>query len=187
MFKNNKLIELSISIQLIIISQMIPIYISLPKDKNYLEIYNIPLNWQISSIIFLTILYGADLIFNSLIIYILIGLLLLPVFNDGGSLGYLITPNFGYVLGLFPLVKIINKLHKKNQFDLLTFLKYGTMSIFIMNLVGIAYLIIQLVFFNEHNQIIYNISKFSLGKILFEFLMLFPVLLFLKPFKKIKY
>ena len=187
MFKNNKLIELIIAVQLIIVSQMIPIYISLPNKQNYLEIYNIPLNWQVSTIIFLTILFGDKVIINSIIIYIIMGLFILPVFYDGGSLGYLITPNFGYILGLFPLVKIINNLNNKKRIDILTFIKYGTLSIIIMNLIGISYLTILLIFFNEPSQIIYNISKFSLGKILFEFLMLLPVILFLMPFKKIKY
>ena len=41
-------------------------------------------------------------------IYLLVGLFLLPIFHQGGSLGYLLTPNFGYLLGIYPLIKIIN-------------------------------------------------------------------------------
>ena len=43
------------------------------------------------------------------------GLFILPVFHQGGSLGYLLTPNFGYLLGLYPLIKIIDNLNNRNK------------------------------------------------------------------------
>ena len=39
-------------------------------------------------------------------VYILLGLAGLPVFSAGGGIGYVATPNFGYLLGMYPLVLI---------------------------------------------------------------------------------
>ena len=53
--------------------------------------------------------------------YKLIGLFCIPVFHQGGSLGYLLTPYFGYLLGIYPLVRIIDSLNKKNRISTFEF------------------------------------------------------------------
>lgn len=45
------------------------------------------------------LLLGGKLGFNSVLIYILMGLLGLPVFAEGGGLAYLLKPSFGYIIG----------------------------------------------------------------------------------------
>ena len=111
-------------------------------------------------------------------IYLLIGLFFLPVFHNGGSIGYLLTPNFGYLLGIYPLVYIIDKLnHKINYFDLL---KYGTFAIISMHIMGIVYSLILVVFLKQPDIFFYNISRYSFGKIGYHLLMLTPIILLTK-------
>ncbi|WP_352400744.1 biotin transporter BioY [Anaerotignum sp.] len=47
------------------------------------------------------LLLGGKLGAMSVGIYILLGLMALPVFTQGGGLGYIFTPTFGYIIGFF--------------------------------------------------------------------------------------
>ena len=95
------------------------------------------------------------------------------------------TPNFGYLLGIYPLIKIIDNLKKKNPiiqyYDLIT---YGILGICIMHIVGIIYSCIQIVYFNQSDLLIYNISKYSFGKFGFHILMLTPLAFLIKLINK---
>jgi len=115
-----------------------------------------------------------------------LGLFILPVFHQGGSLGYLLTPNFGYLLGLYPLIKIIDNLNNRKKINVGNFLKYGVMAIGAMHLTGIFYSFIQTLFYGKYNIFLYNLGKYSIGKIGYHFLMLFPLLLLIKPIKRLK-
>ncbi len=182
-----KIVELLISLESIIISTMLPIYISIPSKSDLLEIINLPITWQIPTIIFLTIFFSGKIVNKAFTIYLLIGLFLLPVFYDGGSIGYLLTPNFGYLLGIIPLIRIIDKLNNGEKITIKKFFKISILALIIMHLVGIIYTGIQLLLFNKLDLIIYNIGKFTFSKILFEILLLFPIFILLNLFKKKKF
>ena len=109
-----------------------------------------------------------------------------PVFNQGGSIGYLLTPNFGYLLGLYPLIKIIDNLNNRNKINVGNFIKKGFFAICAMHLTGIFYNLIQIIFYSQFNLFLYNLGKYSLGKIGYHFLMLFPLLLLIKPIERLK-
>ena len=134
----------------------------------------------------LTILFSDEILIKSHTIYLTIGLFFLPLFYDGGSLGYILTPNFGFLLGLYPMIIYINKLKSKNKITILNFILYGIISILILHLIGIIYLIIQLVIFNRIELILYTMSKYSFAKLPYQIMMLFPCTLLLIYFKKIK-
>ena len=114
------------------------------------------------------------------------GLFIFPVFHQGGSIGYLLTPNFGYLLGLYPLIKIIDNLNTRNEINVGNFLKNGFIAIGVMHLTGIFYNFIQILFYSQFNLFLYNLGKYSLGKIGYHFLMLLPLLLLIKPIEHLK-
>ena len=181
-----KLIEIMVSLQLLVITSILPVYIPLPfiyKSSNNLEL---PITWQIPTIILLTLIFHKKVVFRAFSIYIILGLFLLPVFHQGGSLGYLLTPNFGYLLGLYPLIKIIDSFNNRNKLNIGNFLKNGFIAIGAMHLTGILYNFIQIIFYSQYNLFLYNLGKYSLGKIGFHFLMLFPLLLLIKPIERLK-
>ena len=166
---------------------MLPVYIPLPfiyKSNNNLEL---PITWQIPTIILLTLIFHKKIVFTAFSIYIILGLFILPVFNKGGSFGYLLTPNFGYLLGLYPLIKIIDNLNNRNKINVRNFLKNGFIAIGAMHLTGIFYNFIQIMFYSQFNLFLYNLGKYSLGKIGYHFLMLFPLLLLIKPVERLKH
>ena len=186
MLNSYKLIEILVSLQSLIISSMLPVYIPLPfiyKSSNNLEL---PITWQIPTIILLTLIFHKKVVFRAFSIYLILGLFILPVFHQGGSIGYLLTPNFGYLLGLYPLIKIIDNLNARNKINVGNFLKIGFLAIGAMHLTGIIYNLVQVIFYSQFNLFLYNLGKYSVGKIGYHFLMLFPLLLFIKPIERLK-
>ena len=132
-----KLIELMVSLQLLVISSMLPVYIPLPFIYKSTNNYELPITWQIPTIILLTLIFHKKVVFRAFSIYIILGLFIFPVFHQGGSIGYLLTPNFGYLLGLYPLIKIIDNLNIRNKIKIGNFLKKGFLAIGAMHLTGI--------------------------------------------------
>ena len=175
-----------VSFESILISSFIPINIPIPSIENIYRIVEIPINYQIPTVIFLTLIFSGEFIRNVYAIYIFIGLFFLPIFFDGGSIGYLLTPNFGYLIGIFPLINIINILNKENKLYFIKYMKYSLVGLVIMHLTGILYLIFQLLIFNKSNLLLYNIGLFTLNKIPFQILSLIPVYLSINLLDKLK-
>ena len=174
------------SLQSLVITTMLPVYIPLPFIDKSSNSFDLPITWQIPTIILLTLIFHKKVVFIAFSMYIILGLFIFPVFHQGGSLGYLLTPNFGYLLGLYPLIKIIDNLNTKNKINVGNFLKNGFIAIVAMHLTGIFYNFIQTIFYSQFNLFLYNLGKYSLGKIGYHFLMLFPLLLLIKPIERLK-
>jgi len=181
-----KLIEILVSLQLLVITTMLPVYIPLTFIYKSSNNFELPITWQIPTIILLTLIFHKKVVFRAFSIYLILGLFILPVFQQGGSLGYLLTPNFGYLLGLYPLIKIIDNLNTRSKINFGNFLKNGFIAISAMHLTGISYNILQIIFHSQFNLFLYNLGKYSLGKIGYHFLMLFPLLLLIKPIESLK-
>ena len=187
MFKFIKVIDILICTQALIISTMIPVFIALPKNFKNIQIIDLPITWQIPLIILFSLIYKRDIVLKAFTIYLFIGLFFLPIFHQGGSLGYILTPNFGYLIGIYPLIIILSNLNNKNiSINLFNFLKTALFGIFIMHLVGIIYTFIQIIYIKEVDIIIYNISKYSLGKIGFHILMVTPITLLIRKINSFK-
>tara|TARA_Y100001978_G_C23625593_1_gene400728 strand:- start:457 stop:1020 length:564 start_codon:yes stop_codon:yes gene_type:complete len=186
MLSKRNIYKFIVSFESILISSMIPIIVPIPSFENNYRILEIPVNYQIPTVLFLTLIFSGEFIKNVYAIYIFVGLFLLPVFTDGGSLGYLITPNFGYLIGIFPFISIINILNKRNNLSFIKYLKYTLLGLMIMHLTGILYLSLQLLIFNKANLIPYNIGLFTLNKIPFQIISLIPVYLSINILNKLK-
>ena len=98
----------------------------------------------------------------------------------------MLTPNFGYLLGYYPLIKIIDNLNTRNKINLRSFLINGLIAIVAMHLTGIFYNFVLIILYSQFNLFLYNLGKYSLGKIGYHFLMLFPILLLIKPIERLK-
>ena len=182
-----KLIEILVSLQSLVITSMIPVYIPLPFIYKSSNNFELPITWQIPTVILLTLIFHKKVVFKAFSIYIILGLFIFPVFHQGGSMGYLLTPNFGYLLGYYPLIKIIDNLNTRNKINVRSFLKNGLIAIVAMHLTGIFYNFVQMILYSQFNLFLYNLGKYSLGKIGYHFLMLFPLLLLIKPIERLKH
>ena len=178
MLKFYKITEIIINLQLIIISTFIPVYLKIPiKNKPPITL-DFPITWQVPTIIVITLIFSGKTVIKAFSIYLIIGLFFIPVFQHGGSLGYLLTANFGYLLGIYSLIIIIDILNKKNKkiyfYDLL---KYGVLGISSMHIIGIIYSCIQSILYKQSEILLYSIAKYSLGNFGFHLLMLTPIIL----------
>ena len=166
---------------------MLAVYIPLPFIDKSSNNFEMPITWQIPTIILLTLIFHKKVVFRAFSIYILIGLFISPVFHQGGSIGYLLTPNFGYLLGIYPLIKIIDNFNTRNKINIGNFFINGILAIGAMHLTGILYNFIPIIFHSQLNTFLYNLGRYSIGKIGYHFLMLLPLLLLIKPIKHLKY
>ena len=188
MLNFNKLIEVIISLQIIIISTFIPVFLTIPFTNKIIGTFEIPITWQLPSIVIIILIFNGTIAIKAFSIYLIIGLFFIPVFHHGGSLGYLLTPNFGYLLGIYPLIKIIDKLKQRNQrISYYHLLKYVILGICSMHLIGITYNCIQVILSNQFEILLYNISKYSIGKFGYHLLMLIPITLFIKIINNNRY
>ena len=181
-----KLIEILVSLQSIVITSMLPVYFPLPFIHRSSNNFEFPITWQIPTIILLTLIFHKKVVYRAFLIYVILGLFISPVFHQGGSIGYLLTPNFGYLLGVYPLIKIIDNLNTRYKINVGNFLINGFIAICALHLTGIFYNFIQIIFFSQFNIFLYNLGKYSVGKIGYHFIMLLPLLLFIKPIKHLK-
>ena len=188
MLNVSKLIEVFISLQIIIISTFIPVFFSIPFTNKLIETFEMPITWQLPSIVIITFIFNGKIVIKAFSIYLIIGLFFIPVFDQGGSLGYLLTPNFGYLLGMYPLIKIIDNVNKRNQLiNYYELIKYGLLGISCMHLIGITYNYILILSSNQSGILLYNISKYSLGKLGYHLLLLAPITLLFKILNNNRY
>ena len=128
---------------------MIPASIVLPLAEQSLSIIPLQINWQIQGVLLISLLCGPQIGTISAISYLIIGLFYLPVFHGGGSIGYILTHEFGYLLGFIPAAWICGFLAKKNpKATLINSSFYTALSLFIVHITGIVYLIFGKIFAN---------------------------------------
>lgn len=71
-------------------------------------------------------------------VYVLIGLMGLPVFTEGGGLSYVLKPTFGYLLGFVIGAYITGKLAEKET-SLKNYILSSFAGMFVIYIVGIIY------------------------------------------------
>ena len=165
---------------------MVPVYFPLPFIEKSIKSIDMPITWQIPTLILLTLIFNKSVVLKAFTIYIFLGLFISPVFNQGGSIGYMLTPNFGYLLGTYPLIVIIDKLNN-NKIYIFKFLINGFLAIGAMHLTGILFNFFQIIYYKEFSIFLYNLGKYTFGKIGYHLLMLIPLIIFVKPIRYIKY
>lgn len=75
----------------------------------------------------------------SQLLYVAIGLLGLPVFTQGGGIGYVLQPSFGFLLGLIPAAAVIGALTARRT-GYLTVLAAVLVGDLILYAVGVPYM-----------------------------------------------
>ena len=128
---------------------MIPSSIILPNQDLSLSIIPLNSNWQIQGLLMTSLLCGPQIGVISAISYLIIGLFYLPVFHGGGSVGYILTPEFGYLLGFIPAAWTCGFLSKrKSNANLINYSFYTFVSLLVLHLIGIIYLVVGKIFGN---------------------------------------
>ena len=91
----------------------------------------VPLSLQDMFVLLAAVLLGPKWGCLSVCIYLVMGLAGIPIFTQGGGIGYFLKPTFGYLLGYIPASYIVGKLVHKVE-------KPKFKHIFLSCLAGIA-------------------------------------------------
>lgn len=99
---------------------LIPLFTALMVVGAWIKIPNpivptVPITFQLFFCLFAGILLGARNGLISQLLYILLGLIGLPVFTNGGGLSYIFQPTFGYILGFALSAFVVGLLVQKKS------------------------------------------------------------------------
>lgn len=129
----------------------------------------IPFTLQFLFCAFAGILLGAKLGAYSQLLYVVIGLVGIPVFTQGGGPNYIFKPSFGYLLGFIVAAYVIGKITER--IENLKFEKafFAIMSgVFFLYLIGVAYMYFILNLYLKQSVsirwVVYNGAFIFLGK-----------------------
>ena len=136
-------------VMLIIVCAMIPSSVIVPQGDLSLSIIPLNSNWQIQGLLLTSLICGPQIGTISAISYLIIGLFYLPVFHGGGSVGYLLTHEFGYLLGFIPAAWTCGFLANQNSKpNLINYSIYTALSLCIVHFIGIIYLVVGKIYWN---------------------------------------
>lgn len=125
----NSVTKMSLFMALICVSALISIPIS---------IISVPITLQLLVVI-ATGLFLKEKSVIIIILYIIVGLIGLPVFAYGGGIQYIFNLSFGYILAFIPMVLIIGITAKKTNNPFFILLSIF-ISIFICYIIGTTYM-----------------------------------------------
>jgi biotin transport system substrate-specific component len=115
-------------------------------SQHGIETFSLGAKYQIGAVLLVGCLGGKNAGALSQIAYLVMGLTLLPVFADGGGIGYVKLSQFGYLLGFIPGAWICGLLAFKARPKLETLAFSCFCGLLIVHVCGITYLIISYVF-----------------------------------------
>lgn len=103
---------------------------------------------QVPAVFFIAALLGPIGGMLAVFLYIVAGLVGIPVFSSGGGLSYFLKPGIGYLLGFFPAIFFICNIIKNKQ-NKYRIVQAALAGIICVHLVGIVYMTILMFFQGE--------------------------------------
>ena len=103
---------------------------------------------QVPAVFFIAALLGPAGGMIAVFIYIVAGLIGLPVFSSGGGVSYFLKPGMGYLLGFFPAIFFVSNILRKKNMSFKV-LKATIAGIICVHVIGIIYLTVLMFFQGE--------------------------------------
>ncbi len=106
----------------------------------------VPMTLQTAVVLFFACYLGMADSIAGVAIYIVMGLIGIPVFASGGGFAYAVKPSFGFTLGFLVSCVVCGLIYKKsgNLLRTITAVLAGTISVYI---IGIAYFLLLKAFY----------------------------------------
>src|SRR5699024_5860049 len=101
----------------------------------------VPFTLQVPMVLLCGMMLGKKYGLISVIVYIAVGLIGVPVFAGSGGLGSLISPSFGFVLGFIPAVVVTAMGGKEYLSKMILFSILGMIVIFIVGVMYFSFII----------------------------------------------
>ena len=115
-------------------------------SKQGIETFSLGVTYQIGAVLLVGCLGGKNAGALSQIAYLVMGLTLLPVFAEGGGIGYVKLAHFGYLLGFIPGAWLCGLFAFKARPKLETLAFSCLCGLFTVHICGITYLFISYFF-----------------------------------------
>lgn len=98
---------------------------------------------QVPALLLTALVGGHRTALLAAVAYLSMGLFQLPVFHEGGGLGYLLDPGFGYLAGFLPAAWLSGKLARQGGMeDPLALTGAAVLGLLVMQLCGLANLLL---------------------------------------------
>ena len=95
---------------MILVGTLMPSGLLIPGEGFSTKVLSLPSTWQVPALLLTALVCGPNAGVIASVAYITIGLFQLPVFHGGGTLDYLFTPGFGFLVGFIPAAWLTGRL-----------------------------------------------------------------------------
>lgn len=85
------------------------------------------------------ILLGRKKGLTSILVYIILGLIGIPIFTAGGGIGYIFKPSFGYLLGFAGGTWLAGYISEKGNGTVMTYIWAGLADMAVVFIIGLLY------------------------------------------------
>jgi biotin transport system substrate-specific component len=117
-----------------------------PINWSQLQTYSLGVTLQVGAILLVGCMAGRTVAALSQITYLILGLSGFQIFAQGGGLGYLSEPTFGYLLGFLPGAALCGHLAFQQRRRLETFMMSCLWGLLSVHVVGLVYLSVLCLF-----------------------------------------
>ncbi len=101
---------------LILVGGLVPAAIPVHEASGW-EVRPLGITLQVPALLLTALVCGPRSATLAAVAYLSVGLFQLPVFHEGGGIGYLLDPGFGYLAGFLPAAWITGKLARQQGMD----------------------------------------------------------------------
>jgi biotin transport system substrate-specific component len=127
---------------LILIGNLVPAAIPVHGADGW-SVRPLGITLQVPALLLTALVCGHRSATLAAVAYLSVGLFQLPVFHDGGGIGYLLDPGFGYLAGFLPAAWITGKLARQQGMDdPLTLAGAAAVGLVVLHLCGLANLLL---------------------------------------------
>lgn len=123
---------------LILVGGLVPAAFPFPEGGTW-ELRPLGITLQVPALLLTALVAGPRSALLAAVAYLSVGLFQLPVFHEGGGLGYLQDPAFGYLAGFIPAAWLTGKLSRQEEIDdPLTLAVIAALGLAVIHLCGLA-------------------------------------------------
>ena len=100
----------------------------------------VPITLQFLFVMMAALLLGTKLGVAATLVYIILGLIGVPIFTEGGGIFYILKPTFGYIIGFAVAAFVIGKIvHTKKSPGFIRLLTANLTGLFVLYMIGMLY------------------------------------------------
>jgi len=149
---------------MILVGGFIPVHILVATPSLSTKLLVLPSTWQVPALLLCSLVCGARAGVIASSAYLTIGLFHLPIFHDGGSLEYALSPGFGFLAGFIPASWLSGMLSQQNGMNNIKRLTQASIAgLILIQACGVFMLIAGSLFNLWSEQLPQLLISYSLG------------------------